>query len=354
MLEAHLWSDSSPQNDADPREAASPPQPHVVAAGESAPLPSQEIAAEDSATLFIPPELYERLMVTPRRPASSAEHTLASARDLPSAAAAQDTPGDGDAASYPAAVHSDARFAMAAAPTEPKVTANGTMLMHAMPYLVGQFQPAAPPAPPPPPSAPDAAAAAPESARVRRALDEMSMVIDIQSMSRKLASASEDELARYVDVLRRSEGLPEAAAAGISAPQLPSQQQGPIQGQPPYGYAPHAHYPQQSYAPAQQAAPAYGPSGSQPAAWTPPPAAWAPPPGSAAPPPWVHPSQPLAQPAPLDTASSKPAKRAGVATAMFAVMFIVTLLGVGAVTYVALRGGDLAANGAAAAQRAPL
>jgi hypothetical protein len=240
---------------------------------------------------------------------------------------------------------------MAAAPTEPKVTANGTMLMHAMPYLVGQYQPAAPPAPPPPPSAPDAAAGAPESARVRRALDEMSMVIDIQSMSRKLASASEDELARYVDVLRRSEGLPEAA------PQLPVQQQAPTQGQPPYGYAPHAQYPQQSYAPAHQAAPPYGQSGAQPAAWAPPAAAWAPP-GSAAPPPWVHPSQPpapaAAPPAQADKATNRPAKRAGAATAMFAVMFIVTLLGVGAVTYVALRGGDLAANGAAAAQRAPL
>jgi hypothetical protein len=293
------------------------------------------------------------------------------------------------------------------------VTATGTLLMEAMPYLVDQ------------PEqthvqrrrAPElrTEAADPDSARVRRELDEMSMVLDAHAMSRRLATASDDEMARYLDSLRASQGLPpqaEVAAApwpqpAGAPPPAPHWQVAPApvrahaaQAQfdpiaqrftPPPGLeAEHTQPPQSAFAQGQAAvhqhahypppgmpahghaaafaphahAQAFGPQAHAPHAFSPPPAyaahpqapyrasyapsgPFAPPPGGPGSPFALPPSQrrpALASPAPpsqmppsIAPVVSSP-KRNG-STAMFALMFVVALVGVGAVTYVALRTG---------------
>jgi hypothetical protein len=303
----------------------------------------------------------------------------------------------------------------AAAHARVPVTANGTLLMEAMPYLVGQ----------PEQShvqrryAPEQRfeAANPDSARVRRELDEMSMVFETHAISRRLATASDDEMAHYLDSLRASQGLPPQADFGAPPPPPPPHWQiapaarddaaqacfDPIAQRfaPPAGFeteptqapqsafaarAPSAHpaayaptayaaqyqppaYAPQSQAPAyapQSQAPAYAPQ-SQAPAYAPHPQSYAPAayaqhaqaatyaaPGSFGPshgapasPYALPPSQPrpglASSPPPsqiLPSAMLVPSrpKRSG-GTAMLAVMFVVALVGVGAVTYVALRHG---------------
>ena len=382
---------------------------------------------EHSATMYIPPDVYERMRNAPRAddaPAPSVvtrprydgeESTLASQRDfrVPApqaavAAAAVDEP----------SMEVDPRELLdgsgAAAHPRLPVTANGTLLMEAMPYLVGQpeqthVQRRYVPEPRLEPASPD-------SARVRRELDEMSMVFETHAISRRLATASDDEMAHYLDSLRASQGLPPQAGLGAPPPPPAHWQIAPAAVRedaaqarfdpiaqrfaPPAGfeteptqaaqsafamprapaahpaqYAPTAYAPQyvpQSQPPAyathpQSQAPAYAthPQSQAPFAQHPQapfaqhpqaatygapyaaPGAFAQPQGAPASPFALPPSQrrpELASPLPpsqmIPSAMLVPSspKRNG-SNAMLAVMFVVALVGVGAVTYVALRHG---------------
>lgn len=182
-------------------------------------------------------------------------------------------------------------------------TANGTIMMQAMPMM-------RPPAAPQPESLHEAT---PDSIRVRRALDEMSMVVDLEQMQRRVATASDDEMARYVDALRRSEGIMTSSAASPPAEFV--------------GGAP---------------SPAWAPQNAYPSSF-PPPADMAPHPSSF-PPPYGGPVVNVAPLAAGPLARRGAAKPASTAAIIFALMFLMTLAGVGALTYVALRSGHVAST----------
>ncbi|MEJ7734287.1 MAG: hypothetical protein WKG00_34470 [Polyangiaceae bacterium] len=377
---------------------------------------------EHSATMYIPPDVYERMRNAPRAddaPAPSViarvtrprydgeEGTLASQRDFqgPAPQAAVDEP----------SMEVDPRelldASVFAAHAGVPVTANGTLLMEAVPCLVGQREQthvqrryAAGPQP---------EAGNPDSARVRRELDEMSMVFETHAISRRLATASDDEMAHYLDSLRASQGLPPQTELGAPPPPPAHWQIAPAAVRedvaqarfdpiaqrfaPPAGFAgeptqapqsafaiprsPAAHpaqYAPTAYAPQPQA-PAYAPQSqatyvpqSQPPAYPPHPQSQAPAaafaqhaqaaygapyaapgafaqqqgaPGSpfALPPSQLRPGlaspHPPSQMIPSAMLVPSPGPKRNASTAMLAVMFVVALVGVGAVTYVALRSG---------------
>lgn len=370
---------------------------------------------EHSATMFIPPDVYERMRNGPRddAPAPSVvtrprydgeERTLASQRDpripAPQAAVAVAI------VEEPSSMEVDPRELLdpAVHPGVP-VTPNGTLLMEAMPYLVGtpeQTQikrrvPAPHMVAPASMRAPEGMS--PDSARVRRELDEMSMVFEPHALSRRLATASDDEMVRYLDSLRISQGLPpqDQLRQGAAGPAPLQWQQAPAplredasqarfdpiaqRFAPPPGLEPEpTHAPQSAFAPQPfafgpapelQAAPAMSPqpgyghaaSAQHPSAFPPPaaqhpsvfappaaqhPAVFAPPGGSPMQPsPFaLPPSQrrlPLASTPPVSQMPPfvpAPPKKGGGNAAMFAVMFLAALVGVGAATYVALRAGQ--------------